>query len=164
MDRLRSTVLPIAALSAAAGARTMSGPAMLAGALRDEGSGSRALFPERHMGRRVATGLGAMAVGELIADKLPTTSDRVSPLPLLGRTLAGAAIGAFIARSQREPMLPAAVLGASVAFLSARLTFRARRAVRERTGWPDGVVALLEDLAVYGAALPAARHASKLRR
>src|SRR2546430_7142020 len=54
-----------------------------------------------------------LAIGELIADKLPNTSKRTAPAPLLARVLTGALCGACLCVATGKSLLAGAILGAT---------------------------------------------------
>lgn len=88
--------------------------------------------------------LSLLALGELIADKLPKTPSRKAPGPFIGRLVSGALCGAALGS------LPAGAVGAAVGTMGG-YEFRARlvRAI----GGKDLPIALLEDaIAICGAA------------
>jgi uncharacterized membrane protein len=87
--------------------------------------------------------LVAAAVGELIADKLPTTPSRLAPPGLAGRLVMGGLAAGLYARTRRAPWLPAAAIGASTAVVSAKLGHDARAQLAKHV--PDPAVAVVED-------------------
>lgn len=90
-----------------------------------------------------------LAIGELLADKLPFTPDRVRPGPMLARIASGAACGATVAYEGRQPLQDGAILGAVGALLGAFAGFYIRRRLSREM--PAFAVALAEDaLAVAG--------------
>ena len=94
-----------------------------------------------------------LAIGELIADKLPKTPSRKAPVGFIGRIVSGALCGAAVGASSQALMggLLAGVLGAVAGTLGG-YEFRARlvRAI----GGNDLPIALLEDaIAICGAFL-----------
>lgn len=97
------------------------------------------------------------AVGECVADKLPMTPDRVAPLPLVGRLVAGSLCGAVISSRLGRSGLAGATVGALAAFAFAHAGYRARSALVKRSRWPDAAVALAEDAVALGLARWAAR-------
>jgi uncharacterized membrane protein len=128
-DETSETLIPLILLAAASGARTTSGVAAIA-----PGSAAK-----------------AVALGELIADKLPNIPDRVAPAPLLGRVAAGALVGVMIGGRTGRSRGELAIIGGFVAFGSTHATYRMRRALSERL--PAAAAALVEDAIVVGAAL-----------
>ncbi|SFS18820.1 Uncharacterized membrane protein [Agrococcus baldri] len=102
--------------------------------------------------------LVALAVGELVGDKLAATPSRLSPPALVGRigaaALAGAALGAGTGR--RGAVARAAGVAAAGALLGAVGGYWGRRGIVEGTGMPDPAVALLEDAAAIALSRAAA--------
>jgi uncharacterized membrane protein len=96
--------------------------------------------------------LSAMALGELVADQLPSTPSRTVPIQFGTRLLVGAAAGALIALGTDSrwlvPML-AGVAGALVGTLGGRAV-RARLAAGFGRDWP---AALIEDAAAIALAM-----------
>ena len=127
-DETRETLTPLILLAAASGARTMTGIAA--------STTSRAAR--------------ALAVGELIVDKLPNTPNRTDPALLLGRIAAGAVVGAMVGGRTRRDRVASAVVGGLVAFASAHVTYRLRRSLSRHL--PATAAALVEDVIVVGAA------------
>ena len=86
-----------------------------------------------------------MALGELIADKLPRTPARTAPVGLIARIVLGGACGFAVAVGRdTNPVMPviAAVAGA---LLAAFAGYNARRLLVSRFRLPDFLVALAED-------------------
>jgi uncharacterized membrane protein len=102
---------------------------------------------------RAAASLGV--VGELVADKLPSTPSRLEPAGLGGRLALAAAAGAVLARGSKDPLLPAITVAAAAALLSARIGHDLRAAASTRV--PPAAAATAEDtvaLALATAAVP----------
>jgi uncharacterized membrane protein len=107
--------------------------------------------------------IGAAAVGELIADKLPRTPSRLETGALLGRLAAGAGSAVILARRWPPDPTPAAadtavgiVVGAAAAAATSWLGSRWRSFGDPRL--PGRVTAaLLEDAATIALAVAAAR-------
>ena len=129
------TLQKIVALSAVTGMRSMAGVATLA-------------FAHRGVSRSV---MCAAAAGEMIADKTSWVGDRIDPLPLTGRAVIGATVGALIAVEQNENALIGGMLGAATALMAAHLTYH----VRKRLPLSTVAAGLLEDGVVMAIA---ARH------
>ncbi len=121
-------LIPVALLAAASGARATSGVA--------------ALVPNG------AT--KTLALGELVADKLPTIPDRIEPRALAGRVAAGALVGAIVANRTGGNRRTSAIVGALVAFASAHASYRMRRALSELM--PPTAAAVVEDAMVVAMA------------
>jgi uncharacterized membrane protein len=96
--------------------------------------------------------LSALAIGELIADKLPKTPSRKTPVPFVARIVMGALCGAALGASDQALTggLLAGAVGAAAGTLGG-YEFRAR--LVRATGGKDLPIALLEDaIAIGGAA------------
>ncbi|GEL73771.1 DUF1990 family protein [Myxococcus virescens] len=106
--------------------------------------------------------LGLLAVGELVADKLPMAPPRVAAVPLTGRMLSGALAAASVTTErQRGVRLAAAALGALAALASSWAFYSLRRTATKKLGVPDVAVALTEDALLAGLAsrlLPVSEH------
>jgi len=134
-------LLRAAALGAASGSRSSVGVTAVA------------LTSARGDRGRLASGLGStagtaasgvFALGELVADKLPTTPSRLAPPALGGRVLlGGTAAVAEARRDGHDPVLPALV-GAAGAIGAALLGARLRGVASQRFG-SDKPGAFLED-------------------
>ena len=96
--------------------------------------------------------LTVLAIGELIADKLPKTPSRKAPVGFTGRIVTGAISGAALSAPDNITAgLVAGALGAVVGTLGG-YEFRVR--LVRATGGKDLPIALLEDaIAIGGAAL-----------
>ena len=93
-----------------------------------------------------------MAIGELIADKLPRTPARTEPLGLSARVFFGGLCGAALALSYHAKLPPAVVAGVAGGVAGAFGGYYIRQALVMRMRWPDFVVALAEDaIAIAGA-------------
>jgi uncharacterized membrane protein len=86
-----------------------------------------------------------LAVGEMIADKLPSTPNRTGAVGLSGRILAAAFCGAVLAMAIPHNLLLGMIVTAVVAVLGAFTGFRVRRFLTKKRGLPDLPVALVED-------------------
>jgi uncharacterized membrane protein len=136
--------MPLALLAAASGARTMSGLAAIA------------------PGNAARRATRVLAVGELIADKLPNVPDRVDPALILGRVAAGALVGALVGKQTGRNRGTFALVGGLVAFASTHATYRLRRALSQRL--PALAAALVEDSIVVGATAAASALLRSTRR
>jgi uncharacterized membrane protein len=124
---------------------------------------ARGLEPTHGPLKLLGTGPGRRAsylaaVLELVADKLPTTPSRVQPVQLVGRVVSGAVAAAALASATgvRGPRLvPPVLAGSAGAWAGSWGGYLARRAAVERTGLPDPVIAVAEDLLAGGLALAA---------
>ncbi|MBV9482928.1 MAG: DUF4126 domain-containing protein [Acidobacteria bacterium] len=92
-----------------------------------------------------------LAAGELLADKLPFTPDRITPGPLAARIASGAACGAAVSFLGKASVRDGALLGGAGALAGAFGGFYTRRALgRNRSDFP---VALVEDLVAIAAGM-----------
>lgn len=93
--------------------------------------------------RPVSKKMIKLAAGELLADKLPFTPNRISPGPLALRIASGAACGAGVGFLARASTREGALLGGVGALAGAFGGYYARRSFRR--DHPDLAVALVED-------------------
>jgi uncharacterized membrane protein len=138
-ERGSSFIAPIALMATATGARTMTGVAAAA----------RTRSPE------LVKVAAALALLELIGDKVPGIPNRTDLGPIVGRVAAGALIGASVARAEGRDRLTGALVGAVCAFAGAHLSFRFRRALSAVL--PPMAAAAIEDAAVVATAALGAR-------
>jgi uncharacterized membrane protein len=131
-----------AAIGAVSGLRSMTGPAIIATAAR-----ARRLklsrTPLSWLGSPNAAAIAsALAIGEMIADKLPFMPDRIKPGSLAGRAIAGALCGyAVFSRRGKRAAAKGALVGASAALAASWVGFEYRR----RAPLPAITSALIED-------------------
>jgi uncharacterized membrane protein len=133
-----------AGLGAVSGLRTMQGLAWLSRHLSQHRPARRAGAVERWMAHdSVARALAVAATLELAADKHPRTPDRIRPLALFGRAVAGAVVGSIAAGRGRETT--GAALGAGTAVAAAFAGWLLRTEAGRVTFLPDAAVAVAED-------------------
>ncbi len=142
-----------AALGLVAGMRTMSAPALISRVAR---KGQLAVKGSK-LGFLNSTGAvsatAILAVGELIADKLPSIPARTDVGPLAARLVSGSLSGAVLcAAKKRSPWL-GAFYGALGALGAAYGAYHLRRAVKENLHVPDALVAVAEDAFVASSGL-----------
>ena len=95
-----------------------------------------------------------LALGELVADKLPKTPSRTAPPGLISRVLMGALTGACVASAGGQNALVGAVVGVAGAMVGTFGGYQARTRLVKALGVPDLYVALAEDLvAIVGSLL-----------
>jgi len=134
-----------------AGLRSLTAPAVVAwtahfGWLNLHGS------PLAFMGSTIAVAiLSVLAIGELIADKLPMIPKRTAPAPLIARILTGALCGACLCASKGQSLLVGALLGGIGGVIGAFLGYGIRR--RLDLHIKDLMVAVCEDIVAVGLAL-----------
>lgn len=134
-----------AGLGAVSGLRTLTGVASvsreLAGRRRLPRSASR--LEAWLADDLVAAAVTGLALGELVADKLPGLPDRVAPGPLFGRATVGGVLGALAAGADHRAA--GAVAGMAGAVAGAYLGWFLRREAARVTLLPDPAIALVED-------------------
>jgi uncharacterized membrane protein len=132
------------------GLRSLTGPALVCwaahlGWLNLEGSSLT------FMESTVATyAFSTMALGELIADKLPFIPNRTSPGPLFGRVVLGALSGAALCAATGYSSVAGAILGGVGGVIGAFAGYRARIGLVKASRLPDWLIAVLEDLVAVG--------------
>lgn len=147
---------PVVGFATLAGMRSLSAPAFLSHYLAQQPraglTGSRLRFIRKPI---TATILKVLAAGELVADKLPATPDRVAPPVLLGRLLSGALVGAAWYKSRHGSALNGGLLGGLVAVAATCVSYALRTGISEQSGVPIALVGVGEDALVVagGAAL-----------
>jgi uncharacterized membrane protein len=94
-----------------------------------------------------------LAVGELVADKLPNTPARTQPPGLIARLLTGALCGAALGATIGVSLLPGALLGASGGIVGAFAGYQWRTGLVRALRVPDYVIALSEDAIAIAAGL-----------
>lgn len=92
--------------------------------------------------------LTALAVWELVWDKLPKTPSRTAPPGLIARIVLGGLAGAFVAMSGGAAAITGAGLGAIGGIIGAFGGHQARMRLVKALHSPAYVVAVLEDLVV----------------
>lgn len=132
---LRSMLRPFC-IGLTCGLRSMTGPAVVRWRAHD---------PAR-------LALAALAAGELIADKLPSTPARTIPPALVFRAFSGGWCGRGVAHAFGTDLTDGAIAGALGAVVAAFVGMTLRGAVVRASHLPDSLVAVAEDgLALYGA-------------
>ena len=147
---------PVMGFATLAGMRSMSAPAFMSHYFSRQphaglnGSGLR--FMQKPL---TATALKIMAAGELVADKLPATPNRIAPPVLLGRLLSGALVGAAWYKSRHGSALSGGVLGGLAAVAATFVSYALRIGISKQTDTPVALVGVGEDALVVagGAAL-----------
>jgi uncharacterized membrane protein len=92
----------------------------------------------------------ALALAELIGDKLPQAPSRKAPGPFIGRILLGALSGAALCTAARHSPLAGALLGGLGAVAGTLGGYEARTRLVETLHAPDFEIALLEDAVAIG--------------
>lgn len=97
--------------------------------------------------------LTALALLELIADKLPKTPSRKTPGPFIARIVLGALSGAALCTAGGQSAVVGGMLGGLGAVAGTVGGYQARTGLVKAWKVPDFVVALLEDAAAIGGGL-----------
>ena len=148
------SLLAAAGLGAATGLRSMTGIAMASLELADRGTGDR--LQQWLAEDTVSYVLSAIALGEIVADKLPDVPDRIEPASLAVRGALGATIGAIAAGE--DHWWAGAAIGAVASVTASWIGWAVRKEAGWATGLPDPILAVLED----AVAVASARGSSKL--
>jgi uncharacterized membrane protein len=123
------------AFGAVSGSRSMLGPALVARAVSSS---------------PLARILSYLAAGEIAADKLPAIPARTDTLPLFGRIVSGAIVGASVC--SRRQRVACALTGAAGALVAAYALAAGRRVAAQRR-IPNAVAGAFEDVLALGAGL-----------
>jgi uncharacterized membrane protein len=96
-------------------------------------------------GGNTSTVLTVLAVGEVVADKLPIIPSRTEPGPLIVRALIGGFVGAAACSERRDNAVAGALVGAAAAVGASFAAYYLRRWLTRDIGLPDPIVATAED-------------------
>ena len=97
--------------------------------------------------------LTALAIGELITDKLPFVGSRLKPGPLGGRIISGALCGAVLCTASQQAVAGGAIAGAIGGVAGSFAGYAVRRHLTVVRKLPDLAVALAEDVVAIGLAV-----------
>jgi uncharacterized membrane protein len=135
------------------GLRSLTAPAVLAWAAHLgwlDLHGSQLAF----MGSPIAVAVfTVLAIGELIADKLPSTPSRTRPPGLIARVVMGGLSGGVIAAAGSQPLALGAGLGVAGGLAGTFAGYEARTRLVKALKLPDLVIACLEDVVAIAGAL-----------
>lgn len=141
-------------LGALAGLRSMTAPALLAHNLSKYHVPALAHSPLGLLQKPwVATGLRVLAASEMASDKLPHMPDRIVPVSLVGRALAGALTGAVLYKANHARPLAGALLGGAAALAATFGSFWLRKRASAASKLPNAVLGGLEDALVLASGL-----------
>jgi uncharacterized membrane protein len=136
-----------------AGLRALTAPAVVAWAIHlnwlDLGDSPLAL-----LGSTAAVAvLTLLALGELIADKLPSTPSRLELTGLVGRIVLGGLSGGVVAAARSHSFLLGCLAGATGAIAGAWTGYHVRARLGRALPLPDPAIACVEDLVAIGGGL-----------
>jgi uncharacterized membrane protein len=135
------------------GLRAMTGPAVVAWATNRHWltlHNSLLAF----MGSTAAVAVfTVLALGELVADKLPSTPSRTGSAGLISRGVLGSLSGACVAAAGAQSVALGAVLGAAGGIAGAFAGYEVRVRLVRALKVPDFVIAMLEDAVAIGGGL-----------
>jgi uncharacterized membrane protein len=133
-----------------AGLRSLTAPAVVSwaaylGWLNLQGS------PLAFMGSIAAVAIfSLLALVEYVADLLPKTPNRTTPVPLIARILMGSLSGACLCASAGQSLLAGAVLGGIGGVIGAFAGYQARTRLVNGLKVKDIFIAIPEDLVAIG--------------
>ncbi len=140
-----------AVMGAVAGLRSMTAPAVVSQLARGLPIGSRSMgFLNSAVSMRTTV---ALAVGELIADKLPFLPSRTKPPSLILRAISGALSGAAVCSAKKKSVVSGIVIGAAAAIGATYGAYELRKRAAKRLHVPDPVIAIAEDALAVGTGL-----------
>ena len=93
-----------------------------------------------------------LAIGELIADKLPSAPKRTALAPLFARILTGGLCGASLCAASGQSLIAGAILGGTGGVIGAFLGYETRKRLVKSLHTKDFFVAICEDLVAIGLA------------
>jgi len=140
----------VLAIGIVAGLRSLTAPAVVAWAahfgwlnLRDSALGFMS-------STAVVAIFSLLAIGELVADKLPIVPKRTALAPLLARIITGGLCGACLCAAAGKSLITGALLGGTGSVVGAFAGYEVRRRLVNNLHIHDFVVAVCEDLLAIG--------------
>jgi uncharacterized membrane protein len=135
------------------GLRSMTAPAVVAWAAR-LGWIDLSNSPLAFIGSVWAVAIFTLlAIGELVADKLPATPARTSTIPLIARIVVGLLTGACLGAAAGASIWLAALIGAIGAIAGTFGGYQVRTKLVRNLELPDIAIAIPEDLIAIGLGL-----------
>jgi len=105
------------------------------------------------MGSTAAVAMfSVLAIGELLADKLPTTPKRTALAPLLARILMGGLCGTSVLAAAGKSLIAGALLGGTGGVIGAFVGYEIRKRLVNNLHIKNFFVAICEDLIAIGLA------------
>ncbi|UOE46478.1 DUF4126 family protein [Mucilaginibacter sp. SMC90] len=145
-------VWQVIGLGTLAGMRTLSAPVIATHMLSNNPSKKLQKSPLRFMqSTTVAAVLNVLSVTELIADKLPSTPNRIEPGGVAGRCLSGALAGASIYKAVGGKSLTGALIGGATAIAATYGSYYLRKNIVKANHIADPLIGAAEDALVIGA-------------
>lgn len=108
--------------------------------------------------RTAAIILSLLALGELVADKLPKTPKRTDLGPLVFRVITGGFSSMALCASAHQPLVIGTILGVLGAIAGAFAGYEIRHRLVKTFGFPDYGVAAAEDIVAIGGGLLLVSH------
>ncbi len=157
MNKLNTSLVLAAGIGVIAGLRAFTPAAIVSQAARHNLIRMRK-SPLRKLRSAVPTGIvTALAVGELVGDKVPFVPNRIEAGPLAARVVSGALCGAVLCgaplRSGAKAIGLGALLGGLGAVAGSFGGYHLRRQIVMNTEIPDAAVAVVEDMLAIGGAI-----------
>jgi uncharacterized membrane protein len=137
-------------IGAIAGLRSMTAPAIVSWATEEKWIHSRSRPLAFLKSKKTASLISALAVGELVADKLPGTPNRTEPAGLAVRVLTGGFSAGALCASKGRLVAAGAVLGGLAAIAGAFIGCATRRQLHEQFHLSDTALAVAEDAIAIG--------------
>lgn len=151
-SKSKSSVARAFGIGLVAGLRSMTAPAAVIRAARRNPRALRRSNLSFLSSPPAATVMSVLAVGELVADKLPIIPSRLSPPSLVTRLVSGALSGAAVSAVARNSAAKGALVGAAGAITAAFAGYHLRRLAGSQLHLPDVAIAPVEDLLAVGGA------------
>ncbi|MGF7042879.1 DUF4126 family protein [Mucilaginibacter lappiensis] len=148
----------VISLGTLAGMRSTSAPVITSHILSHHHSKNLEHSPLRFMqSANVAKVLKLVALSELVADKLPSTPNRIKPAVLAARVLSGALAGASIYKAIGGKAITGALIGGGAAFASTFGSYFLRKSAVKSSHIIDPVIGAIEDALVIGSGMGLSR-------
>lgn len=137
-----------AVLGAISGMRSMAAPAIVSrfahAGLLPLGESQIKFLTHKNSAKTMAV----MAIGEMVADKLPFIPSRTSVFPLMTRAVSGALSATAFTKGKKRSVAVGALIGSLAAVGASYGAYKLRKAVGKKLHVPDAIVAVAEDALV----------------
>jgi len=152
--KVSNPLWPVIGIGILAGMRTLSAPVITTHILSNRPSKKLEKSPLKFMqSTTVAAVLKVLSVTELIADKLPSTPNRIEPAGVAGRGLSGALAGASIYKAVGGKALTGALIGGAAAIAATYASYHLRKNIVKANHIADPLIGAAEDALVIGAGI-----------